>query len=208
MSPDGRPVLPPRSKAADTTLTKALARAGRWQKLLENGVCGSLAEIADKERINRSYLSRTIRLSLLAPDCGGHSGWQAAGRFAPRRPRGAFLPGLATATRGIWLRHQGPFKRGLTRISEVCLLGQTGHHVLSLSLTGFDTQTRPGIPWHSVLSRHSQAAPTETGCLSSKSRSDYFRKSLQLGLRHVVAAGEVMSREQEHMLDACFLPRL
>ena len=28
----------------------------------------SIAEMADKERINRSYLSRTIRLSLLAPD--------------------------------------------------------------------------------------------------------------------------------------------
>src|SRR5262249_11714923 len=43
-------------------------RACRWQKLLEDGVYASLAEIAEKERINRSYLSRTIRLSLLAPE--------------------------------------------------------------------------------------------------------------------------------------------
>jgi hypothetical protein len=35
---------------------------------LNDGVYGSIAEMADKERINRSYLSRTIRLSLLAPD--------------------------------------------------------------------------------------------------------------------------------------------
>jgi hypothetical protein len=68
VSPDGTPAVPERSKAADTTLTKALARAWRWQKLLDDGVHGSLAEIANKERINRSYLSRTIRLSLLAPD--------------------------------------------------------------------------------------------------------------------------------------------
>jgi hypothetical protein len=68
VSPDGAPALPERSKAADTTLTKALARAWRWQKLLDDGVYGSLAEISDKEGINRSYLSRTIRLSLLAPD--------------------------------------------------------------------------------------------------------------------------------------------
>ncbi len=68
VSPDGKPVLPDRSKAADTTLTKALARACRWQKLLDDGAYASLAEIAEKERINRSYLSRTIRLSLLAPD--------------------------------------------------------------------------------------------------------------------------------------------
>ena len=68
VAPDGKPVLHDRSKAADTTLTKALARAGRWQRLLDDGVYASLAEIAEKERINRSYLSRTIRLSLLAPD--------------------------------------------------------------------------------------------------------------------------------------------
>jgi len=68
VAPDGKPVLPDRSKAADTTLTKALARACRWQKLLDDKVYASLAEIAEKERINRSYLSRTIRLSLLAPD--------------------------------------------------------------------------------------------------------------------------------------------
>jgi hypothetical protein len=46
----------------------ALARAWRWQKLLDEGIYGSIAEMADKEGINRSYLSRTIRLSLLAPD--------------------------------------------------------------------------------------------------------------------------------------------
>jgi hypothetical protein len=64
----GKPILPGRSKAADTTLTKALARACRWQRLLDDEVYASLAEIAEKERINRSYLSRMIRLSLLAPD--------------------------------------------------------------------------------------------------------------------------------------------
>lgn len=68
VAPDGTPILPDRSDAADTTLTKALARAWRWQKLLDQGVYTNLTEIADKERINRSYLSRTMRLSLLAPD--------------------------------------------------------------------------------------------------------------------------------------------
>jgi hypothetical protein len=59
---------PARSKATDSTLIKALSRAWRWQKLLDDGVYNSIAEIADKEGINRSYLSRTIRLTLLAPD--------------------------------------------------------------------------------------------------------------------------------------------
>jgi hypothetical protein len=57
-----------RSNATDRTLIKALSRAYRWRKLLDDGVYGSMAEMADEERINRSYLSRTIRFSLLAPD--------------------------------------------------------------------------------------------------------------------------------------------
>ncbi len=68
VAPDGTLIAPDRSKATDNTLIKALARAWRWQRLLDEGVYGSIAEMADAERINRSYLSRTIRLSLLAPD--------------------------------------------------------------------------------------------------------------------------------------------
>jgi hypothetical protein len=65
---DGSHPVAEAGRATDRTLVKALARAWRWQKLLDNGIYGSIAEMADKERINRSYLSRTIRLSLLAPD--------------------------------------------------------------------------------------------------------------------------------------------
>jgi hypothetical protein len=68
MATDDNHPEPERSAATDRTLIKALARAYRWQKLLDDGVYGSIAEMADKERINRSFLSRTIRLSLLAPD--------------------------------------------------------------------------------------------------------------------------------------------
>ena len=56
---------PPR---IDNTLVKALARAHRWQRLLEGGEYATLAEMADAERISRSYVSRILRLTLLAPD--------------------------------------------------------------------------------------------------------------------------------------------
>jgi hypothetical protein len=52
----------------DHPLVKALARAHRWQRLLESGEYGTLAELADAERISRSYVSRVLRLTLLAPD--------------------------------------------------------------------------------------------------------------------------------------------
>lgn len=68
VAPDGTQLLPGRSKATDITLIKALSRAWRWQQLLDAGAYRSIAEMADKEGINRSYLSRTIRLGLLAPD--------------------------------------------------------------------------------------------------------------------------------------------
>jgi hypothetical protein len=52
----------------DGALVKALARAHRWQRLLEEGRFGTLAELAEAERISRSYVSRILRLTLLAPD--------------------------------------------------------------------------------------------------------------------------------------------
>jgi hypothetical protein len=52
----------------DRALVKALARAHRWRRLLEEGRFGTLAELADAERISRSYVCRVLRLMLLAPD--------------------------------------------------------------------------------------------------------------------------------------------
>lgn len=52
----------------DNTLVKALARAFRWKRMLESGEFATLAELADRERIAISYLSRVLRLTLLAPE--------------------------------------------------------------------------------------------------------------------------------------------
>ena len=52
----------------DGVLFKALARAHRWRRLLEAGRFGTLAELADAERISRSYVCRVLRLTLIAPD--------------------------------------------------------------------------------------------------------------------------------------------
>ena len=50
------------------TLVKALARAWRWQRLLDYGVYTSVTEISEAEHIGKSYISRILRLALLAPD--------------------------------------------------------------------------------------------------------------------------------------------
>jgi hypothetical protein len=53
---------------ADLALVKALARAFRYQRLLDESQCASFSEMAAAERIERSYLGTLLRLTLLAPE--------------------------------------------------------------------------------------------------------------------------------------------
>ena len=55
-------------RKADNTLVKALARAFRWKRMLESGDFASIAELAEREGIAPSYMTRVLRLTLLAPD--------------------------------------------------------------------------------------------------------------------------------------------
>jgi len=66
--PDGSHGHPMPAATIDNAMVKAIARAFRWQRLLENGTYGCLDEIARAERICPSFVSRTIRLTSLAPD--------------------------------------------------------------------------------------------------------------------------------------------
>lgn len=66
--PDGSHGHPSPAATIDNAMVKAIARAFRWQKLLENGTYSCLDEIAKAERIDSSFISRIIRLTSLAPD--------------------------------------------------------------------------------------------------------------------------------------------
>jgi hypothetical protein len=68
IAPDGGELVPAPKPQPDGTLIKALARAWRWQKLLDEGVYTTVSEIGDAEKISKSYVSRILRLALLAPD--------------------------------------------------------------------------------------------------------------------------------------------
>jgi hypothetical protein len=61
----GETVLPTR---ADPALVKALARAFRYRRLLNEGRYASVSEMARAEKIERGYLGSLLRLTLLAPD--------------------------------------------------------------------------------------------------------------------------------------------
>ena len=55
-------------RRTDSTLVKALARAFRWKRMLESGEFTTIAELAEREGIAPSYMTRVLRLTLLAPD--------------------------------------------------------------------------------------------------------------------------------------------
>ena len=58
----------PVTTRADPALVKALARAFRYQRMLDRGFYTSITEMAAAERLDRGYLGRLLRLPLLAPD--------------------------------------------------------------------------------------------------------------------------------------------
>ncbi len=53
---------------AATPLQLALARGHRWLAMLESGEVKSLREIAAREGVDNSYVSRMVNLTTLAPD--------------------------------------------------------------------------------------------------------------------------------------------
>ena len=66
--PDGTQGNPLPRATIDNTMVKAIARAFRWRKLLEDGTYGCIEDIARAERINGSFVGRIVRLTLLAPE--------------------------------------------------------------------------------------------------------------------------------------------
>ncbi len=68
IAPDGSDAWAPAKTRPDETLIRALARAHRWKRMLEEGRYCSAQEIAEAEKISRSFVNRLLRLTLLAPD--------------------------------------------------------------------------------------------------------------------------------------------
>jgi len=55
-------------RQVDNTMVKALARAFRWKRMLESGEYATVGDLAAREKIQPSYLTRILRLTLLAPE--------------------------------------------------------------------------------------------------------------------------------------------
>lgn len=80
---------------AEPALIKALARAFRWQRMLDEGRYASISELAAAEKIERGYMGKVLQLTLLAP-------WVVEaildGEIGVRLP--GLMEGVPTAWRG------------------------------------------------------------------------------------------------------------
>jgi hypothetical protein len=56
-----------RPRLASTTRSSAIVRAHRWRDMLESGRYATIRDLAKAEAINKSYLGRILRLTLLLP---------------------------------------------------------------------------------------------------------------------------------------------
>ncbi len=65
--PDGSRAVPQRQATPDNTMVKLLARAFRWHRMLYSGDFVTIDELAKREKINASYVSRVMRLVYLSP---------------------------------------------------------------------------------------------------------------------------------------------
>jgi hypothetical protein len=99
IAPDGGDAWAPAKPRQDETLIRALARAHRWKRLLEDGTYRSAGEIAETEKVDRSFVNRVLRLTLLAPDI------QEA-ILDGRQPKAMRLEELTRAISGEWQRQR------------------------------------------------------------------------------------------------------
>ena len=92
-------------------MVKALARAFRWRKLMESGAYGTVAEIAAAEKISPSYVSRVLRLTLLAPEL-------VETILAGRQPEGMTLAGLMGVLPAMWAEQREGLRLGCAALRD------------------------------------------------------------------------------------------
>ena len=80
----------------DVTLIKAVARGFQWLRMLETGRFATITELAAAEKINASYVSRILRLTLLPPTV-------VEAILDGRQPEGMTLPGFMAGAAIEWI---------------------------------------------------------------------------------------------------------
>jgi hypothetical protein len=112
IAPDGGDAWAPAKPRPNETLIRALARAHRWKRLLEEGKFRSAAEVAEAEKVTRSFVNRLLRLTLLAPDI-------VEGILEGRQPKAMQLEELTDAIPSEWEKQRKALLSGAAERVEV-----------------------------------------------------------------------------------------
>jgi hypothetical protein len=95
IAPDGGDAWFPTKPRPNETLMRALARAHRWKRLLDEGKYRFAGELAGAEGVPRSFINRLLRLTLLAPEI-------VEAILDGRQPKGMQLVELTKVTPSGW----------------------------------------------------------------------------------------------------------
>ncbi len=95
VTPDGSGPWSPVPARPDDTLVRALARAHRWQRMLDRGDYSTIRDIEKAEGVTNSYVSRVLKLNLLAPDI-------VVAILDGRQPRALQLEDIAYGVSSDW----------------------------------------------------------------------------------------------------------
>lgn len=101
--PQGLDPLASFGKTEHETLCLNLARAFRWKELLDDGTFGSVNDLAKHGGVDRAYVGRLLRLTLLAPDI-------VEAILEGREPEGLTLPDLLQPLPWLWEEQRGVFR--------------------------------------------------------------------------------------------------
>ncbi|MEG3641627.1 hypothetical protein [Magnetococcus sp. PR-3] len=96
--PDGMK-LPFFKPKQDEAIVRALARAFKWQKEIETGKVRSAKELASREKMDPAFMSKTIRLTQLAPDI-------VEAIIEGRQPKSLALSDLMRGFSDVWLEQR------------------------------------------------------------------------------------------------------
>jgi hypothetical protein len=105
IAPEGGDAWAPAKPRPDEILIRALARAHRWKRMLEEGRYRSAAEVAKAESVTRSFVNRLLRLTLLAPDI-------VEAILEGRQPKAMQLEELTRALPSEWEEQRRLFCQG------------------------------------------------------------------------------------------------
>ena len=95
VAPDGGDAWARARPHPDEAMIRALVRAHRWKRMLEERKYRCAAELAEAEGLTRSFVNRLLRLTLLAPDV-------VEAILDGRHPKGLQLEDLTQTLPSAW----------------------------------------------------------------------------------------------------------